>query len=515
MAVLLHPQQLRLAHVVRGADRPRLLALEAIDRDGGNDELALARLRRAAGLQRFRCTTLLDPGAYQVVQVNTPPVAADELGAALRWAVKDSLDFPADDAVIAALPVPTDGAPAGRQPLAFAVAARRARVADRVQAFQRAKLALKAIECTETAQRNVAALFEERGRGLAMLAFHPQGGLLTFTRDGALFAARHIDIDAAALKLADDADAPRRDALFERIGLEVQRSLDNFDRQFSQIALQRLVVAAPAGAGALVHYLAANLYLPVETADLSQVMDTAAFPALAEPTAQAEWLEAIGIALRDDTDGAPAQIDLYDPSLRISHDWLSTESLALAVGAAMLTVGAGAAFAHWQLRELQGPARETAAALQQQQAAIEALARHVDALKPDPKLLGDVADAQSTLEQRQAALQMLRAGGLGHAQGHAAALQAFARQSIDGLWLTGLAIDRGDMALRGRALNPALIPAYVGRLNQEAALQGRAFRALDIARPAESAASAPSRLADFVEFSLVGGQGITVKDDKR
>jgi MSHA biogenesis protein MshI len=301
MAVALQAQQITLAHVQRGAagTTPRLALLERVKRERGDDADALARLRRSFGLQRYRCTTLLEHNAYQFVQVNTPSVPADELKSAMRWAVKDALDFPADDAVIDVLQIPADGAPLGRPPLAFAVAARRDKVAERVRAFQRAKLPLKIIDITETAQRNVAALFEHAGRGLALLAFYDHGGLLTFSRDGELFASRHIDIPAAALALADDADAARRDAQFERIGLEVQRSLDNFDREFSQIALQRVLVAAPSGAAALVSYLASNLYLPVDAADLTSVMDTSGFPALNETTEQAQWLQAIGIALRD------------------------------------------------------------------------------------------------------------------------------------------------------------------------------------------------------------------------
>ncbi len=297
----LRPQQIVLAHVLpatAGAAKPRLSVLDAVKRERGTDADALGRLRRPFGLQRYRCATLLDHSAYQFVQLNAPTVAADEMKAALRWAVKDSLDFPADDAVIDALQVPADGAPAGRAPLTFAVAARKEKVADRVRAFQKAKIRLRVIDVAETAQRNVAALFEHEGRGLAMLAFHETGGLLTFTRNGQLYASRHIDIPASALALTDDADAARRDGLFERIGLEVQRSLDNFDRQFSQIALQRLIVAAPIGAAVLVSYLASNLYLPVETADLASVIDIAAFPALKEPTEQTQWIEAIGASLR-------------------------------------------------------------------------------------------------------------------------------------------------------------------------------------------------------------------------
>jgi hypothetical protein len=210
-------------------------------------------------------------------------------------------------------------------------------------------------------------------------------------------------------------------------------------------------------------------------------------------------------------------INLYDASLRVQRDWLSTSSFAGVLGAAVLVVALGAAFTRWQLSTLQAPARETAAALTAQQAAIQELAKHVDALRPDPKLLADVATTQATLEQRQAALQMLRAGGLGHQQGHAQALLAFARQHVDGLWLTGVTLDRLDMALRGRAVNPSLIPAYVGRLNQEPALQGRSFRAIDISRPLEEAVPAAAgakppaaRLASFVEFSLTGSAGAQV-----
>lgn len=224
-------------------------------------------------------------------------------------------------------------------------------------------------------------------------------------------------------------------------------------------------------------------------------------------------------------------INLYDASLRITHDPLGAPAFAAAIGGALLAVAAGTALTQWRAGRLDAPAREVATALQQQQASIQQLARAVDTLKPAAPLVAEVQQAQAALTQRQAALQMLRAGALGEQQGHAAALQAFARQSIEGLWLTGLVLDRRDVALRGRSMSPELIPAYVGRLNQEPALQGRSFRALDIARPLEApsvdpkAPAAPAgehtdaapRFAAFVEFSLSGTGGARVArvGDKR
>ena len=99
MAVALKPQQIELAHVLpaSGERRPRLALLDSVARERGTDADALARLRRAHGLQRYRCTTVLDASSYQFVQLNAPSVSPEEMKQALRWAVKDALDFPADD----------------------------------------------------------------------------------------------------------------------------------------------------------------------------------------------------------------------------------------------------------------------------------------------------------------------------------------------------------------------------------------------------------------------------------
>lgn len=295
MAIVPRKHSVDFAHVVRGEGKPRLTLLERTPRQG-SEAHSLAHARRALGLQRYRCTTWVEPGAYQMVQVAAPRVEPAELRAALRWSVKDALDFPVEQALIDVLPVPTDGMPMGRDPLALVVAARRQPLAERVQAFQQAKVTLAVIDVLEAAQRNVAALFETPGRGLALLAFHEHGALLTFTRGGELYGLRHIDAHHAAL-----ADPEQRESAFERIGLELQRSLDGFDRQFSQVPLERVLIAGHPAAQALSHYLKDNLYLPVDVADLASVLDAGRHAeALQDLNDQSAWLVPIGMALRDE-----------------------------------------------------------------------------------------------------------------------------------------------------------------------------------------------------------------------
>ena len=298
LAIELRPDHLRLVHIVReNAQRPRLTLRRRVARVGDDAE-DLTRLRRSMGLQSYRCTTSPGDGSYQIVQANAPQVSGAEMAAALRWSVKDALDFPVDDAVIATLLVPADGAPAGRAPTVLAVAARRDRVAARVRNFQRSGLPLQVIDLAETAQRNLAALFETVDRGLAFLSFTDKGGLLTFTRNGELYALRHIDVGAAALVDGGSADA--RNQQFERITLELQRSLDNFDRMFSRLALEKVLLAPHDGCEALLAHLRENLSLPVEGIDLSSVLDLGDEPGMSGAAEQAEWLHPVGLALRQE-----------------------------------------------------------------------------------------------------------------------------------------------------------------------------------------------------------------------
>ncbi|HLO64880.1 MAG TPA: hypothetical protein VK165_18110 [Azonexus sp.] len=88
--------------------------------------------------------------------------------------------------------------------------------------------------------------------------------------------------------------------MLERLALELQRTLDNFDRQYGFISVSRLLVASEFDCSGVVAALAENLYLPAQAADLTAVADFAAIPELRLAERQAQSLLAIGAALRCD-----------------------------------------------------------------------------------------------------------------------------------------------------------------------------------------------------------------------
>jgi MSHA biogenesis protein MshI len=249
----------------------------------------------------FRCTTVLGGGEYQFMSVEAPNVPRAELKTAMRWRLKDVLDFPVDEATYDVLDIPLDPAAAVRpQQSIFAIAARNSVIQARQKLFAKSKIRLRTIDIPEMAQRNVSALLEPDGRGIAMLSFSEDGGLLTVSWRTELYLSRRIDVTLAQLL---EPDLERRHQSFDKITLELQRSLDNFDRQFSFISVAKLVLA-PSGVDGLQDYLAGNLYTRVETLDLAQVLDVEGIPELADAARQQRLFVAIGAALRSEEDAA-------------------------------------------------------------------------------------------------------------------------------------------------------------------------------------------------------------------
>ncbi len=254
----------------------------------------LEKIRKEAELEGGRYTTVLGSNEYQLMMVEAPSVPVDELKTAIRWKIKDSLNYHVDDATIDVLQIPTNKYGGDRPQSLYAVAASNETIRKRIALFEKAKIDLSVIDIAEMAQRNIAALYEAEGRGLALLAFDDQGGLLTMTCDGELFLARRIDITLGQLT---DADESMRQQYQDRVELEVQRSLDYFDRQFHHIPVERMLVSAPQDLG-LAENLASNLGLRVEALDLSLGMDIVGVPELADSEYSSYALHALGAALR-------------------------------------------------------------------------------------------------------------------------------------------------------------------------------------------------------------------------
>jgi MSHA biogenesis protein MshI len=293
-AVNLYSDRAEVGRIRRdGSERP-VVDVCAHFANAADGVQTLQKLRREVHLDRFRCATLLPARQYQLQLVEAPNVPEPEMKAAVRWRMKDFLEYPVESATVDVMAVPA-GEVANRGRSVHVVSARNEDVKARMQMFAQAKVPLQVIEIGETAQRNLAALFETDRRALATLSFSEEGGMLTFTASGELYLSRRIEISLDQLV---GVQPEARDQLFERITLELQRSLDHFDRQFSNIPIARLLLAPLPQDIGLAAYLAGNLSAPVESVNLGDVLDFHQVPELREAAEQNLRWRTLGAALR-------------------------------------------------------------------------------------------------------------------------------------------------------------------------------------------------------------------------
>lgn len=271
MAISTDTDAIRLVHIGRPAQgKPR------VDRWGivKRNEKGGAELQQAAQeyeLGRYRCATLLHPAEYQLLMVDAPNVPREELKAAIRWRVKDLLDYHIDDAIMDVLDIPVDKDAPGKSHYMYAVAAKNAIVQGQVAQFERAKIALQVIDIPETAQRNIAELYETADRGIGMLTFDDHaGGLFTLSFKGELYLARRLDLTWSQLVAAQES---QRQAYFERIRVELQRSLDHFERQYQNITLSELLLGPMPEDIGLEAFLSSQLYLPLRQINLADALE--------------------------------------------------------------------------------------------------------------------------------------------------------------------------------------------------------------------------------------------------
>ncbi len=276
-----------------------------VDAAGGADAPALAV--RAAGLPRMPVSTVLTPDEYQLALVEAPEVPPAELRAAMRWRLKDTIDFRVEDAVIDVFDVP-DQNRGGHGRMMYAVAARQSAVSRHAGALAGTS-SFDVIDVPELCLRNLAALLPAAAAGVALLHLGETRASIVLVRGRTFYLARQMELaagKAAGANRSGPDEAGRADAGHLEGGrvdagavvLELQRSLDYYERHFDQPPITRIAVS-PAGhrAAELARELGRETGFEVMTLDLNALLSCATPIA---PQSQAACLLAVGAALREE-----------------------------------------------------------------------------------------------------------------------------------------------------------------------------------------------------------------------
>jgi len=102
-------------------------------------------------------------------------------------------------------------------------------------------------------------------------------------------------------------------------------------------------------------------------------------------------------------------------------------------------------------------------------------------------LENEIARLDNELVKRKQVQNVLSSQSIGNADGMSGYLEAFARQHVQGMWLTRIAVANGGkrLDLNGKTLSSELVPAYMEKLAGERLLNGMSFDVMELIRPVE------------------------------
>jgi Tfp pilus assembly protein PilN len=207
-------------------------------------------------------------------------------------------------------------------------------------------------------------------------------------------------------------------------------------------------------------------------------------------------------------------INLFDPAFRKPELVVSLMVLVACLAVALLALGAHQYYFQAQVNGLAEELRSAEAVLKAQRGYSDKLKGADATRKRDEQLNADIARLEPELKQARESLEALKGGAMGTQGGFAEYLRAFSRQSLNGLWLTGLTIGGGEIEIQGRTLSADLVPNYIQRLSKEKVLAGRSFARLEMTQPPaepetakkgddnDKEAQKAARRPRFLEFSL-------------
>ncbi len=286
-----------------------------VERQGAGSVAEFVRRLEAPGLRGAHARVMLHPQQYQWLQIEAPGVAPDELRSAARYQIRDMLDVHIDDVTLDVMRV-GDGQHKGVSHL-FVVAAQNTTLSSITELGELMRWDVQVVDVQETAQRNLqnllaAAQGQSERANAALVLVDPKQAVLTICANEEIFYTRRIEIpqgfmsgawgtsDATAAVLADsympvgeyvpdygvgggahgaDYSAALASAVAatpgsaeseraQRFLVEVQRSLDLWDRSWSSMPLARVRVYAGARSAELAAWLSHELGQAVEAMDV-------------------------------------------------------------------------------------------------------------------------------------------------------------------------------------------------------------------------------------------------------
>lgn len=279
----------------QAGQKPKVLGCAHVSEEPDSAD-GLSRFIQSAAAKSYPKTLLLNRGDYQLHLLEKPNVRDEELESSLRWAITSLLTYPSTNAAISWMTVPKNTAAPNRPVQIYVVSADRSVIDRELSLFKSAGAELSAVDIPEAAQRNISALIDSNTKGCCLVHATDGGVQITVTFQGELYLEHFV------AELLFDPIAPGEQEAaaheFDRVALEIQRSLDFVRRNYAYIPIDHVTLAPTPQDIELHKALSSRMVEPVRLLDLSDLFDLSACPNLESPEQQSLYFNALGASLR-------------------------------------------------------------------------------------------------------------------------------------------------------------------------------------------------------------------------
>jgi hypothetical protein len=188
------------------------------------------------------------------------------------------------------------------------------------------------------------------------------------------------------------------------------------------------------------------------------------------------------------------QINLFNPVFLNQKKLFSVVTMLQGLVLIMLGAGLFYAYASYQIKSLGEHAEETRKRIDKEQTKLSNFLAGYSSEESNKQLEAELAQITAKVQAQAKLITALKAGG--NTQGYADYMRAFARETVQGLWLTDFFItgDPAHIKLGGAVISPDLLPEYIQALSNEPVMQGIAFSSLEMQRGGKD--------GNFVHFML-------------
>lgn len=179
-------------------------------------------------------------------------------------------------------------------------------------------------------------------------------------------------------------------------------------------------------------------------------------------------------------------INLYQSMFRPRRTVLSAMAMLQVLGVVVVALGLFYAYAQLKMQPIRAQAQAAATQVPEAEARVERLRAEYPPPVESPAVRAEWRRKTEKLAHTREIATKLRSGAYGSIDGLSVYLEGFARQHVEGTWLTRVRVRSGGstIGLDGRALLPDLVPAYLDRLSREAVFRGKAFSSLELSTEA-------------------------------